>query len=104
MELEGSLPEYMHVHLKSWFIQLGTMHFIDIPFNLDLKDEDQLAKHAKKVYNNLEALSRYVIYCFVLILYTERVVNTSSRSSTPIVIPAMETCLSMSTMPFLPVK
>ena len=61
MELEGSLPEYMHIHLKSWFIQLGTMHFIDIPFNLDLKDEDQLAKHAKKVYNNLEALSRYVI-------------------------------------------
>ena len=63
MELSGSLPGYMEYHLRSWFKLVKTMHYINIPFNLDLNDEEELKQHTNQVTNKIKTLSEYAISC-----------------------------------------
>lgn len=58
MELEGSLLQFMHVHLKSWFKQVKTMHFINIPFDLNMGDRTKLNKHTEKVKRKTQQLAK----------------------------------------------
>ena len=53
LSMEGSVSEYLQAHLKSWFLHIATMHFIDIPFDLDPMDEQGLEHHAKAVHRKL---------------------------------------------------
>ena len=42
-----------------------TMHYIDIPFNLDLNDEEELEQHMNRVSDNIKALSEYATSCLI---------------------------------------
>ena len=73
MELSGSLPGYMEYHLRSWFMPGRTMRYIDIPFNLDLNNEEELEQHTSRVSDKIKALSEYatssLISYIVLMFY-----------------------------------
>ena len=73
MELSGSLPGYMEYHLRSWFKPGRTMHYVDIPFNLDLNNEEELEQHTSRVSDKIKALSEYatssLISYIVLMFY-----------------------------------
>ena len=41
------------------------MHYIDIPFNLDLNDEEELEQHTSRVSDKIKALSEYTTSCLI---------------------------------------
>ena len=65
----------MEYHLRSWFKLGRTMHYVNIPFNLDLNDEEELEQHTSHVSNKIKALSEYatssLISNIVLMFYLE---------------------------------
>ena len=42
-----------------------TMRYIDIPFNLDLNDEEELEQHTSHVSDKIKALSEYATSCLI---------------------------------------
>ena len=49
------------------------MHYVDIPFNLDLNNEEELEQHTSRVSDKIKALSEYatssLISYIVLMFY-----------------------------------
>ncbi|KAH9914546.1 uncharacterized protein B0H18DRAFT_1045008 [Fomitopsis serialis] len=54
LERKGSIPELLKAHLESWFWQTNTLHYYDIPFDLqDLQDADRHAQRVRAVIDKL---------------------------------------------------
>ncbi|EPT00501.1 hypothetical protein FOMPIDRAFT_1049544 [Fomitopsis schrenkii] len=56
LSLEGSMPEYLQAHLKTWFLPVGSMLFIDIPFELDINDGKSFKDHAARVHEAIDPI------------------------------------------------
>ncbi|EPS97358.1 hypothetical protein FOMPIDRAFT_1052572 [Fomitopsis schrenkii] len=56
LSLEGSLPEYLQAHLKTWFLPVGSMLLIDIPFELNINDRKSFKDHLARVHEAIDPI------------------------------------------------